>query len=149
MNIEQEINQKAFANPREKVVVNLLFSAGWLSGLQNQVMKQFDISIQQFNILRILRGVYPESVALKVLTSRMIDRMSNTSRLVEKLRAKDCLERAICPDNRRQVEIRITEKGLKLVEDASGALKEKAYFMEKLSPEDAETLSNLLDKMRG
>ncbi len=56
MNIEQEINQKAFANPREKVVVNLLFSAGWLSGLQNQVMKQFDISIQQFNILRILRG---------------------------------------------------------------------------------------------
>jgi DNA-binding MarR family transcriptional regulator len=148
MKLEEEIRQKTFKDPFIKAVININFTSVWLNARQNQVIKPYGISIQQFNILRILKGQYPNTAPLKLLTERMIDKMSNTSRLVEKLRTKNLVERHICPDNRRQVDIIITEKGLELVNEVSEVLDRLFAEINKLSDDEAEELNRLLDKIR-
>ncbi|MCP4441828.1 MAG: MarR family transcriptional regulator [Aureispira sp.] len=150
MKIEKEINQtKPFKNAHTKVGVNLAFTSSWLSKKQANFLKPFDISIQQFNILRILRGMQPEAATIKILTERMIDKMSNASRLVEKLKKKGFVERKECEFDRRQVDIVITKKGLDIVAQASTALESGLIDSMKLTDEEANQLSNLLDKLRG
>ena len=99
-----------------KAVVNILYTASWLEGINIQRFKPHGISPQQYNVLRILRGAYPNPVMLGEITERMIDKNSNATRLVEKLRLKGFLKRDICKTNRRQVDITITQKGLTLLE---------------------------------
>lgn len=150
MKIEKEINQtKPFKNSQTKVSVNLSFTTSWMSKKQAEFLKPFDISIQQFNILRILRGMQPEAATIKILTQRMIDKMSNASRLVEKLKKKGLVERKECEIDRRQVDIFITKKGLEAVEKASQSLEAGLTDAMKLTDEEAEQLSDLLDKLRG
>jgi DNA-binding MarR family transcriptional regulator len=115
MNLEQEINQSVFKDNFHKAHVNLLFTAAWLNHKVNRLLKPYDISGQQFNILRILKGMGCKPSSLKVITSRMLDKTSNTSRLVDKLIDKNLVNRTFCPNDRRQVEIRITEEGLQLL----------------------------------
>lgn len=147
--IEEEIKQKKFLNEHQKLGINLMFTASWVMAVHNQRMKKFGISLQQFNILRILRGQYPNPAPLKLLTERMIDKMSNTSRLVEKLVQKKLVERKTCKLNRRQVDIVITPLGLDLVEKASLAVEVDLKDVFMLSKEEAKTVNDLLDKMRG
>lgn len=150
MKIEKEINQtKPFKSPHAKVGVNLAFTSSWISKKQVEFLKPFDISIQQFNILRILRGMQPEAATIKILTQRMIDKMSNASRLVEKLKKKGLVERKECELDRRQVDIFITQKGLEVVEKASELLESGLTNAMKLTNEEANQLSDLLDKLRG
>ncbi len=116
MNLEDALLQKKkFSNDYERAIVNILFSASWLDGLHIQQLKPFGISPQQFNVLRILRGASPDPIRLADITERMIDKNSNATRLVEKLRQKGLLRREICKTNRRQVDIWITQKGLDLL----------------------------------
>lgn len=148
MRIEEEIKQtKPFANPQIKAVVNLNFTASWLSGIQAEMLKPYGISIQQYNILRILRGMHPKPATVKTLIERMIDKNSNASRLVDKLLKKGLLERNACPRDRRRVDVMITETGLDMVNEVSKALKKHKKFMN-LTDEDAIVLSDLLDKLR-
>ncbi len=150
MKIEEEIKQqKPFSTPYQKASVNILFTASWLSARQSDLLKPYGLTIQQFNILRILRGLKGEPATVKVLTERMIDKMSNASRLVDKLLAKDLVMRQECREDRRRVDIFITEKGLELLEQASNGL-ENSYRPEFLgiSEEEAAILSDLLDKLR-
>ena len=148
MRIEEEIKQtKPFANPQIKAVVNLNFTASWLSGVQAEMLKPYGISIQQYNILRILRGMHPKPATVKTLIERMIDKNSNASRLVDKLLKKGLLERNACPRDRRRVDVMITEIGLDMVSEVSKALKKHKKFMN-LTDEDAIVLSDLLDKLR-
>jgi len=148
MKIEDEIKQtKPFANPQIKAVVNLNFTASWLSGVQAEMLKPYGISIQQYNILRILRGMHPKPATVKTLIERMIDKNSNASRLVDKLLKKGLLERNACPRDRRRVDVMITEIGLDMVSEVSKALKKHKKFMN-LTDEDAIVLSDLLDKLR-
>jgi len=149
MKIEQEIQQAHFNSEHQKVHINLLFTAAWLSQQVTQALKAYHISWQQFNILRIIKGQYPKAVTVKLLRERMIDKMSNASRLVEKLRQKDLVLRKECPNDRRRVDIVLTDKGLELIEVASTAIEE--YLQEQLqsiSIEEAKILNDLLDKMR-
>lgn len=150
MKIEQEINQKAFKNEFMKAHINLMFTASWLDQHNNQALKKFKISWQQFNILRILRGMHPEPATVKLLTERMIDKMSNSSRLVEKLKQKGLVYREECPEDRRRVNVGITEKGLELVAQASQVLENDIQngFLN-LSEDEARQLNELLDKLRG
>lgn len=148
MRIEEEIKQtKPFANPQTKAVVNLNFTASWLSGVQAEMLKPYGISIQQYNILRILRVMHPKPATVKTLIDRMIDKNSNASRLVDKLLKKGLLERNTCPRDRRRVDVMITEAGLDMVCEVSKALKKNKEFMN-LTDEDALVLSDLLDKLR-
>ena len=115
-----------------------------------QSLKPYGISWQQFNILRILKGMHPKPATVKLLTERMIDKMSNASRLVEKLKKKGFVERQASDIDRRRVDIVITEEGMNLIAKASQDL-EKDMFgnMANLPEEEAVQLNGLLDKLRG
>lgn len=149
MKIEDEIKQKKFTSEFHKAHINIIFTASWLSSQMAPVMKPYGISSQQFNILRILRGQHPNPAPLKLLTERMIDKMSNTSRLVEKLVQKKLVERRTCKNNRRQIDILLTEKGMDLINKVSDDM--DRYFKKKheITVEECKELSRLLDKLRG
>ena len=146
MRIEEEIKQKKFKSEYHKAHINILFTAAWLSQHSVQLLKPFNISWQQFNVLRILRGIHPESASVKLLTERMIDKMSNASRLVEKLKRKGLVDRQICPEDRRRVDVFITDKGLDLVNQASAVMEEDLQrVMSSISREEAVALNQILD----
>lgn len=149
MKIEEEIKQKKFRNEFIKAEINLGFTSSWLTGKRTELLKPFEISIQQFNLLRILKGQYPKPSPLKLITDRMIDKMSNTSRLVEKLRQKQLVKREVCPTNRRQVDIYITEKGVDLIDEASKVIEGNITSQATISESEAKELNRILDKMRG
>ncbi|MDA9938204.1 MarR family transcriptional regulator, partial [Salibacteraceae bacterium] len=132
---------------KHKALVNLLFTYGQISTLQHRTLKPYELSVQQFNLLRILRGQFPKPSSIKLITERMIDKMSNASRLVDKLLSKELVERKSSKEDRRQVDILITEKGLKTIEAASLAMENTMNVLD-ITDEDAEQLSVLLDKLR-
>lgn len=149
MRIEDDIKQAHFPDVYEKVLVNLLFTGSWLNGHQLQWLKPHDLSPQQYNILRILRGQHPNPARVQLLKERMLDKMSNVSRLVEKLRMKGLLERHTCVTDRRAVDIVITAKGLDLLATLDEMLQEELARYHSLTPAQAHQLSDLLDKLRG
>ncbi len=141
--------QKKFGNEFEKAVVNILYTASWLEGINIQRFKPHGISPQQYNVLRILRGSHPNPVMLGEITERMIDKNSNATRLVEKLRLKGFLKRDICKTNRRQVDITITSKGLALLEELDTHIDEWQSEHMKIKKSEVQLLNELLDKLRG
>ncbi|MBI1224167.1 MAG: MarR family transcriptional regulator [Bacteroidetes bacterium] len=150
MKIEDEIKQKSFSNPYVKAHVNILFTSSWLSYSSAKELKPFGISVHQFNILRILRGMYPNPGSIKELTERMIDKTSNASRLVDKLISKKLVQKAKCSEDNRRAEVIITEEGLSILEKASKEMDEFAgKISQNLSNEEVIQLNDLLDKMRG
>lgn len=149
MKIEEAIQQEKFTSEYHKLHINLLFTTAWLNQRTAQVLKPYNISWQQFNILRILKGMHPEPATIKLLTERMIDKMSNASRLVEKLRVKGYIERVECQADRRRVDIKITDLGLQLLEETSIQLdKTLEGYNSKLTEEEAAIVNSILDKMR-
>jgi len=148
MEIEKAIHQKQFRNAHHKAVVNILYTAGWLTLLQTQLLRKHGISPQQYNVLRILRGKYPEPATVAYIQDRMLDKMSNASRLVDKLVLKLLVERKPCLQDRRQVDIFITEGGLSLLSDIDIEMGSDEMQFSKLSSDEANMLSHLLDKLR-
>ena len=149
MNIEEEIKQqKKFTDEFEKAVVNLLYTSSWLYNLNAARLKQHGITPEQFNVLRILRGSYPNPMMLSEISDRMLDKASNATRLVEKLRQKDLVKREICPNNRRQVDIIITEAGLGILTAIDNGCQEWMRSVQNLGNTDARELNRILDKLR-
>jgi DNA-binding MarR family transcriptional regulator len=148
MKIEDSIKQSAFKDEFEKADINLLYTASWMNSELHHLIKAYDVSLQQFNILRILRGQKGKPATLKLLTERMMDKMSNTSRLVDKMLLKDLLKRDICAENRRQVEILITDKGLKTCHALSDLIDKNRKSKKKITENEARELNRILDKMR-
>lgn len=149
MKLEEAIKQSKFGNEFEKAVVNILYTASWLEGINIRRLKPHDISPQQYNVLRILRGSHPNPVMLGEITERMIDKNSNATRLVEKLRLKGFLKRDICKANRRQVDITITQKGLTLLDILDVHIDEWQSEHMKIKKSEVQQLNDLLDKLRG
>ncbi len=149
MRIEDEIKQPKFRSEYHKLAVNLAYTANWLSRITAQALKPHKLTPQQFNVLRILRGQHPNPASINLITERMIDKMSNASRLVDKLLDKGLVERTVCPTDRRQVDVRITDKGSKLLAELDPKLDEIEAVLRAIDPKDAEALNELLDKMRG
>jgi DNA-binding MarR family transcriptional regulator len=149
MKIEDAIKQKKFLSEYQKADINIMYTASWLGVKKKQILQSSGISWQQFNILRILRGQKGKPASLKLLTSRMIDKMSNTSRLVEKLVQKGLIERHYCPQDRRSLEISLTEKGLKFIREVSTLLEEKMdNLLDHMSEDELKQLNQLLDRLR-
>ena len=149
MKLEEEIKQKKFRNEYHKLAVNIFYTHGWLINHHASFLKKSGITAAQYNILRILRGQYPNSASVNLLKERMLDKMSDASRLVERLKQKDLVDRKICPDDRRRVEVVITEKGLKVLEEIDKHDDEIDQAFKKLNLSEAKTVNKLLDKMRG
>ncbi len=149
MEIGEEIKQEKFQNEYHKMMINLLFTGGWLNSRNASQLKPYGISPQQFNILRILRGQHPKPATVNLLIDRMLDKNSNASRLVEKLRLKKLLERATCVEDRRAVNVAITKAGLDLLEKLDAEEEKWKKDMMILSEDEARQLNFLLDKLRG
>lgn len=147
MEIGEEIKQSKFRNEYHKLLVNIIFTGNWINAISTRFLKKYGISPEQYNILRILRGQYPNVCTLNLILNRMLDRMSNASRLVDKLLMKGLLERKLCLEDRRKVDIIITDKGLKLLEEIDYKAFEDKFT--NISTEDAKKLNELLDKVRG
>ena len=149
MGIEEDLKQgKHYDNPFEKLIVNIMFTNSWLMDQQSQVFKPFGITAPQYNILRILRGQYPESCTVNTLIERMIDRMSNASRIVDRLEAKKLVERNVSKIDRRAKDVLITEQGLMLLERVDDALRQWLSGLENISPDRANEMSDSLDQLR-
>jgi DNA-binding MarR family transcriptional regulator len=149
MKIEQEIKQKNFKNEYHKLTVNLMYTGSWLNVKNYLHLKPFELTVQQYNILRILRGQYPKPATVTLLMDRMMDKTSNASRLVEKLRKKGLLERFVCEKDRRAVDVIISEQGLSLLKKIEKLDPEWEKIFHALSSSEAQQLNNLLDKLRG
>jgi len=148
MRIEEEIKQKSFKNEYHKLFVNLKFTANWLSGHHNRIFKSYGLSAQQYNVLRILKGQYPNPSSLILIRERMLDKESNASRLIDKLQAAGYTKRVQCPNDRRQVDITITAEGIRLLEIINPAIEDLTNQLLVLDEIEAKTLNNLLDKIR-
>lgn len=149
MGLELDIKQKKFDTEHEKAAVNILYTASWIETLNLKRFKPYGITPQQFNVLRILRGSHPKKLMLNDIASRMIDKNSNATRLVEKLRQKNLVIRNQCPDNRRQVDISITDQGLELLANIDKSTDNFIKTLKTLTSSECETLNSLLDKLRG
>lgn len=149
MSIENDIQQKSFKSPYQKVLVNLMYTDSWLSARQATLLKPFGITQAQYNVLRILRGQYPKPATVNLIIERMLDKMSNASRLVDKLLLKKLVERKTCPKDRRAVDVLITQEGLDLLTVLDKHVSDWEVNLSGLTESEAEQLSNLLDKMRG
>jgi len=149
MRIDDEIQSSNFEDNYHKVVVNIAYTEGWLSNTLRLHFEKFNLTRQQFNILRILRGQYPKPATINVLKERMIDKMSDASRIVDRLIQKELITRCTNSKDRRSVDIRISEKGLDTLAKMDAELKTKDFLQNNLTAEEAAQLSDLLDKLRG
>ncbi len=148
MGIEQDIQQSYFRNNFQKAAVNLLFTSGWLRDRMKVLFDKEDITAQQFNILRILRGSFPTPLSTLQIRDRMLEKMSDTSRLVDRLVVKGLVKKITAETDRRLVDILITEKGKKLLSRIDAQETEMDAILNNLTEKEAEQLSELLDKMR-
>lgn len=149
MRLEEAIKQKEFKDPYNKAVVNLLFTHGHIVAKQSALFKPFGLSPEQYNVLRILRGQNGNPITVSSIQDRMLNKMSNASRLVEKLKLKGLVLREECPTDRRQVDIIITAKGLEVLEALENAIYALNRELIQLNNEEIELLNDLLDKLRG
>ena len=128
--------------------MNILFTGSWVYNANAARLKKHGITPEQYNVLRILRGSHPKSMMLAEVTARMIDKSSNCTRLVEKLRQKGLLKRDICENNRRQVDITITEKGLQVLKKIDGEAESWLESLKNITKSEAQELNRILDKLR-
>jgi len=147
MSLENDIQQTKFRNEYQKTVINLIYTFNWLTEKNKQFFEKADITSQQFNILRILRGAGAPLSTLQI-RQRMLDKMSDTSRIVDRLVKKELVKKVVCKTDRRLVDVTISEKGLSLLKDLDGYNDELDGIVGNISEEEAKTLNQLLDKMR-
>jgi len=143
-NLSKDI-QSRFPNEKVKVLINILYTANWITSVQNTFFKPFGISPQQYNILRILNGAH-QPLKVQTIKERMIDRAPNATRLMDKLCAKKLIERIPSETDRRVVHIIITEEGKALISTIGSDL--NISLVDNISEQEALELNNLLDKMR-
>lgn len=150
MPLEEEIKQKNFKTVQEKGIINIIYTFNWIDSRMKTFLKSFDLTPQQYNILRILRGQFPQPSTINLIKERMLDKMSDSSRIVERLRRKGLLERKTCKLDRRSVDILISDSGLKLLETIDLVMEDHvADTFRNLSEKESELLNALLDKLRG
>ena len=147
--IEEAIQQSSsFRNPYHKATVNLIYSGRWIINLHNELFNEYGLTIQQYNVLRILKGQYPKAITVKQIQHRMLDKASDASRVVEGLRKKGFVQRKLNSEDRRRVDVMITQKGSQLLNSIENRSGEMDRFLSNLSMEEVKFLNNLLDKIR-
>lgn len=148
MGIEKDIHQLKFRNEHQKAMINLMYTFNWIREKTTGIIEAEGITPQQFNILRILRGSHPKPLSTLQIRDRMLDKMSDTSRIVDRLIAKELVKKVTCEADKRLVDITITEKGMKLLARLDERQDEMDAVLKNLTKKEASTLSILLDKIR-
>jgi DNA-binding MarR family transcriptional regulator len=147
MSIEKDIQQPKFRNEYHKTVVNLIYTYNWITEKTKQFFEKGDITSQQYNILRILRGAGKPLSTLQI-RQRMLDKMSDTSRIVDRLVKKELVQKVICKTDRRLVDVTITDTGMQLLDRLDSYNEQMDAMLANLTEEEAKLLNQLLDKIR-
>ena len=147
MTLEKDINQHVFRSEYQKAALNLIYTFNWANEKINRQFEPFDITQQQFNILRILRGAGQPLSTLQI-RQRMLDKMSDTSRIVDRLIKKGLVKKTVCREDRRLVDVLLTDKGKKLLQTMDALNEEMDAIFKCLSDGEARQLNVLLDKIR-
>jgi DNA-binding MarR family transcriptional regulator len=149
MRIEEIIKSSVAMDDSKKVILNLMYTQNVIADKFNEILKPHELSSEQYNVLRILRGQKGCPANMCLIQERMIAKNSNTTRLIDKLLLKELVTREVCPDNRRKIEVQITQKGLNLLSELDPrVLEHEKEFSNNLSPEEIEQLNSLLEKYR-
>ncbi len=148
MRLEDEIQHKQFQSEHHKLLVNLIYSGNWVKSIHAEVLKPYGLTLQQYNVLRILRGQYPKPASVNLLIERMLDKMSNASRLVEKLRLKGLVERRENDSDRRQADVIITSKGLDLLIELAKPIDQFEMRSLTITEAEAKKVNDILDRLR-
>ena len=148
MSIEKDIKQKHFKNPYHKVTVNMMYTNGWLVNKYSKILKPYNLTDQQFKVLKILRVSYPQPCTVNYIIEGMIDRMSNVSRLVDKLVAKNLVLKVKSTYDLRSVNIILTDKGKSMIEELIILIKEYENSFFGLEEDEIKKLNNFLEKLR-
>lgn len=149
MKIEDEIKSTVPLELSKKVMLNLIFANNVVKDKFNEIRLSYDVSGEQYNVLRILRGQKGKAVNMCEIQERMLSKSSNTTRLIDKLLLKDLVTRNVCPENRRKIEIIITQKGLNMLSELDPKVTEnEEFFSKNLSTPELELLNSLLEKYR-
>lgn len=149
MKIEEEIKSTVSLSITKKVMLNLTFTRNLIADKFSEILKPYDLSGEQYNVLRILRGQKGNPLNMQDIQERMVTKNSNTTRLIDKLLLKEMVERKTCPANRRKIEIKITEKGLNTLSELDPLIENHdSIFTKNLTTEELIQLNNLLEKLR-
>lgn len=147
MSLEKDITQQNFRNEHQKAAINIIYTFNWLTEKTKVFFEKENITAQQFNILRILRGAGKPISTLQI-RERMLDKMSDTSRIVDRLVLKGLAKKSVCKADKRLVDVSISDKGLKLLSKLDTYQDDMDAVMQNLSATEAKTLNILLDKIR-
>ena len=148
MKLEDAIHQQKFLHEWQKSIINIIYTNNWMVGQIKASLKSFGITLQQYNVLRILRGQHPKPITTSTIRERMLDKMSDASRIVDRLNKKGLVIRSTCPTDKRLVDVVISEKGLQLLNTISAHTNQLENITSNLTEEEARTLNQLLDKIR-
>jgi DNA-binding MarR family transcriptional regulator len=148
MELEKEIKQEKFKSEHHKLLVNILYTGSWIRLNNQQKLKLYGITPEQFNILRILRGQHPKPSTIQLLIERMLDKASNASRIVEKLRQKGFVQRKEAEKDRRLVDVLITAEGLDLLKKIDNAEGDFVKNISQIGEDEARLVNEILDKLR-
>lgn len=149
MKIEEEIKQQKFNSEFQKVAVNLIYTVSRLNFKTNEILKEKKLTLQQYNVLRILRGQHPNPATVNMIIDRMLDKMSNASRIIDKLEFKKLVVRKMNREDKRCADVLITEKGIDLLSDLDERIKIHEKEIINLNLKEIKILNELLDKLRG
>lgn len=147
MTLEEQLKQKEFKTKRQRAYLNVVYTASVLNLEQTRLFKPFGLSLQQYNVLRILRGQNGTPVSIGLIQERMLDIQSNASRLIDKLEDKKLAIRKVCPNDKRQMEITITQEGLKVLLELDEVIVLNESNIQ-LTDGEADMLNDLLNKLR-
>lgn len=148
MRLEDEIAQEKFQTEFQKGYINILFTSNWLNNKAQVFYKQYEVTQQQYNVLRILRGQYPKPCTVNLIKERMIDKMCDASRIIDRLKIKEFVERRQNELDRRAADVLITDKGLEILKTLDTEINKIESPIKNLSQEEVQTLNSLLDKIR-
>ena len=148
MKLEQAIQSTKFKSEVQKATLNVLYTAWWLKGLASKELKEFGLTHEQYNVLRILKGKYPDKMCVRDIASRMIEKNSNVPRIIDRLEIKKLVKRATSIEDRRETVITLTQAGISLLESSTSMIEERHLADLNLSETEAATLSILLEKLR-
>ncbi len=148
MGISEDLKQSTFHSEESKAIVNIIFTGNWMMQKQHELLKPFGLTAQQYNVLRILRGQHGNPMTVLAITERMMDKMSNASRLVDKLLDKKLVLRRECPQDRRAVDIIILPSGIALLEEIDVVQQEWQKNFQKIDPKKLQMLNEILDEFR-
>jgi len=149
MGLEKDIQQSSFSGQNQKAVINLIYTYHWVTEQIKIILFEEDITLQQYNILRILRGSDPRPLSTLTIRERMLDKMSDTSRIVDRLLLKKLVSKRLCNTDKRLVDVSITSEGKAMLQRIDARDNEMGSVMEKLDEDELTTLNGLLDKLRG